>query len=480
MSINFKSAKNSKVRKGLIIYSILILGALFLIQIGLLLFQPTEALVVDRGISCSGGPRSGDECNVLGYPINVNHMFSCLNLGSGYKCYETPINDGGNSCFLDSDGVKKACGCNQSSCEATCLANNAGKPTGTYTQGSTCNACGQNFTCSCFIQTNVTPTPTPTVTPTSETCPSTQARFTVGSHGLVQSGTFNISEVPPFQTSVLVNSDVNQIFHGNVTVTGPFGSAQYPDGSTRNTPISPIQTGTYTITAALTNGTVCGTATVSLVAGDKQCTKCTDAANDGNACSLMTVPSNQNCPAGWYQITASNQSCTNFVTNGQCPVVTTVTPTPTPTLTPTTPPVSGITINKTAVSGAGPYEVGAQVHFRVTITNTGQTTFGAINFRDQYNTGKLDFLSIINARNGQNVTGSFNVNESTGTISDFDLSNVLGDLQPGANYQIDFYFRALVQTSSTCNDAFIIPEAGKSEMGSEACISINQTPPTDL
>jgi len=199
--------------------------------------------------------------------------------------------------------------------------------------------------------------------------------------------------------------------------------------------------------------------------------------NDANACELLDVANNQTCPAGWFQITASGQSCTNFVANGQCPV-TTITPTPTPTTT--TPPVSGITINKTALDGAGPYQIGAQVRFRITITNTGQTTFGAVNFRDQYNTGKLDFLKITNAKNGQDITGAFGVNETTGTINDFDLSTALGDLQPGQNYQIDFFFRALVPTGSTCNDAFIIPEAGKSEMGSEACISINQSPPTDL
>jgi len=462
-----KATRQPKFKRVLIVYSIILMGLFFFAQIILLFANPVEAVVVNRNYPCSGAAGSGTECNALGYPQNVNHMFGCYASGGGYSCFEVPANDNNGlpGCFLDTDGQWKNCGCDIAACENTCRANYANQP-GFHVQGATCNNCGQHFTCGCNIAPTETPTTTPTNTP--PTCPSTQARFTIGSRGLVSGGTYNIAELPPFQYSVLINGDVNQRFQGNVTLSGPFGSLTQPNGNTRDVP-QPWTTGGYTLVARLTNGTECGRATVSFVAGDKLCTRCTPGQSDGNACETTTVPSNANCPSGYNQVTG-NQTCASFQSNNQCPVVT-VTPTP----------PSGITIDKAVPAGSGPYQVGAEIRFRITITNTGQTTYTSVYFRDQYNQSRLDFLRIINAKNNQNITGSFNVNEQTGAISINDITTVLGDLAPGQNYQIDMYFTALAPTSTTCNDAFIIPEAGKPEMGDQACVSINQTPPpTDL
>ena len=171
---------------------------------------------------------------------------------------------------------------------------------------------------------------------------------------------------------------------------------------------------------------------------------------------------------------------TNTPTPTPTPIIT-LTATPTPTPTPTTPPAATLSIQKIAVNGFGPYDVGAEVRFRITITNTSQVTLPAVFFRDQYNQGKLGFQRIINAKNGQDITSAFSIDQNAGTIVNDNMSVALGQLAPGNTYVIETVFRALVPTSSTCNDAFAIPASGKSEVGSEACVSITENPPpTDL
>lgn len=129
-------------------------------------------------------------------------------------------------------------------------------PAGWTGNGNTICSGGQFMDCG-----NCNPPPPTTVPP--EQCPSTQARFLVGGHGLVSSGTYQITEIPPFQYSVLINGDVNQRFQGNVSFSGPTGNANHSNGNTHDVP-QPYQPGTYTLTASLSNGTVCDRASVTI------------------------------------------------------------------------------------------------------------------------------------------------------------------------------------------------------------------------
>lgn len=468
----FANSKQNKFRKGLILYSIFLLGGLFIAQIALLVFQPAEAAIINTGIACSGQCGSGASCNSLvGGNPNEGHMYGCYDLDANgsWTCYQVPTNStqGLPGCYLDCSSGWQACGCDVNSCENACRTANQNSPAGHYTYSMNCSGCGQRFTCGC----DITPTVIPPTTVTPEQCPSTQARFTVGSHGLVSSGTYLTTEIPPFQYSVLINGDVNQKFQGVVTLSGPFGSATHDNGNTRDVP-QPWSAGTYTLRAALSNGTVCDTATVNLgnpPAGDRLCTRCTARTDDGNVCENMTVPETSNCPAGWNDSQGGTMTCDDFIPSGQCPVVT-VTPTP---------ENPDISVTKVAIKGSGPYQAGTEVPFRINITNTGNTTLTAIHFRDQYSTSRLQLLRIVNAKTGQDITSSFSIDTNTGTVVNNDLTIALGDLGVGQNYLIDFVFRALLASNQTCNDAFVIPAGGKGEENARACISI-VVPPTDI
>ncbi|KXK08654.1 MAG: hypothetical protein UZ20_WS6002000753 [candidate division WS6 bacterium OLB21] len=130
-------------------------------------------------------------------------------------------------------------------------------------------------------------------------------------------------------------------------------------------------------------------------------------------------------------------------------------------------------------NGPGPYNVGQIVPFRITITNTGQTTYSVISFRDSWNTSRLDFIRIINNANGNDVTSNFTINRTMGVVSSNDITTFLGDLGPGQSYNLRFEFRALAATNRTCNDVSIVPNGGN-QMTDDACVSINQPPPTDM
>lgn len=444
----FKAGLNMQsLRKGLVMYSVVVFAVMFIAQAAILFSQPADADVIDTGFTCTGAAGSGASCNsIVPYNPIEGHMFGCYNKGSGFKCYQVPTNSiqGLPGCYLASNGTWGACGCNIAQCQAQCEQQYAGQP-GHHTYTSICTNCGQKFTCGCDISVipTVTPTP-PTPTPTPQGCPSTQARFLVGDRGLVSSGNYNLNEIPPFHYSVLVNQDVNQFFQGNVTITGPFGTQSHNNGNTRNVP-TPWNSGTYTLTARY-NGEVCDTAQVSLFESH----------------TPTPSPSPSVSPSPSPTATATP----------------TVSPSPSPSPSPTPIP-SNVTVTKTALN-EGPVQIGSNVVFRIDIRNIGQTTVTAINFRDQYNSSRLDFRRIY-LNNGNTVTNEFSIDENLGIIRHEDLTQDFGDLAPGATMTFFFEFRALVATNRTCNDVFIIPSGGKGEISARDCVEIKETPPpTDL
>lgn len=492
-TVIFESHKDKQLRKGLIAYSVVLLAGLFVALSAVLFAGSSEALVVDRGISCSGAARSGAECNVLGYPQNVNHMFGCYNKGAGFKCYEVPANsnEGLPGCFLDTDGQWKNCGCDIAACENACRNNNANNP-GSHTQGWTCNGCGQNFLCGCTVSPTIVPT-TGTPTPPPQGCPSTQARFLVGNSGLVKSGQFQLTSVPPFEYSVLINGDVNQKFQGTVLLTTPNTSRTHNNGDTRQVP-TPHVAGNYRLVASL-NGEVCDTAEVRLINAeitnlqcwetgcndsDKQCAPGSGLSCVNNRCVNPQYPNNPDCKPDvtlkCWETGCSTQGnvCENGLSclNNRCV-------NPQYPENPTCEAVPGITLDKMTPNGPGPYNVGQIVPFRITITNTGQTTYSVISFRDSWNTSRLDFIRIINNANGNDVTSNFTINRTMGVVSSNDITTFLGDLGPGQSYNLRFEFRALAATNRTCNDVSIVPIGGN-QMTDDACVSINQPPPTDM
>lgn len=154
---------------------------------------------------------------------------------------------------------------------------------------------------------------------------------------------------------------------------------------------------------------------------------------------------------------------------------------------PVTPPppgaqTPGIDVEKTAVNGAGPYTIGSLVPFRITITNSGQTTHSVVVFQDNYNVSYLDFVSIVgNRQQGANVdlTASANINEQTGQISIADLTAALGDLAPGQQIVITMNFIARAPIDRTCNNVYIRSGSTGPEDRDDACLGVNNIS-TDL
>lgn len=222
---------------------------------------------------CSGACNSGSSCNGYGTPP-VGSMFGCYaNNSGGYGCYDVPTNQGGSSCYKDANCNDRSCGCDINRCEAECLTENAGNP-GYHTNTNICDNCGQEFTCGCYIPESGTPTPTPTrpnITDTPQQgCPDTQARFRFNIDGTdigwVEDGSYNLNSVDLFNYAVFINRDTNQIFQGEVVLSGPFGTESNGNGNQRNVP-TPWQVGTYNLTARY-QGEVCDQVSVNLITTD--------------------------------------------------------------------------------------------------------------------------------------------------------------------------------------------------------------------
>jgi len=438
--------------KLLVFYSVIIFAILLIASV--LIIQTRE--VQSTGVRCSGAGGSGAECNSLGYPSQENHMWGCYDRGSGFFCESVPANStqGLPNCFMNGAGQWLPCGCDIGACQQACIQQNAGRAPGHYLHYATCSGCGQNFTCGCDISS---PPPTPTSTPQptpSPTCPSTQARFFVeGAGQLVNSGSYVIGQdVPKFEYSVLINMDTSQFFQGKVTLSGPFGNSAHNNGNTRSVP-QPFQAGTYTLEARLQDGTLCDRATVSLTNRPIETLQCFETGcNDEN----------KQCASGSGLVCLNNR-CVNpsFPENETCEGI------------------PGINISKVAVNGAGPYDIGQIVPFVIRINNTGQLPYSTLSFRDTFNHSKLQLVRILNEGNGQDISSYFTINNSLGTVSNNDLTVAFGDLQPNSSIGIRFEFRSLTASNWTCNDVFLVPN-DQPEINAQACVAINNPPPTDI
>ncbi|MFQ5492807.1 MAG: hypothetical protein ACE5DX_01455 [Candidatus Dojkabacteria bacterium] len=483
----------SKYRRGLVLYSILLLSGLIVATVALILFQPASAGQYNSGVHCSNEAYSGAECNSIGNP-REGHMWGCYDPngnGSTATCWEVNTNDvpfgylGG--CFYAGPGNWRPCECNITQCENNCRAQYANSAPGHYTRTEICSGCKQEFTCGCDIA--ATPTPTPTDTPVECPYSSTQARVQqnasspwAGSINIVCGESFNVGSFHNGTGQFAGDTTIRVFSPNGSTITLGNGQSYTTSNSwpglyrvevttngynhpncegTASAICSEVITPTPTPTDTLTP-TPTPTITVTPV-GDRICTRCTARLDDANVCEQTTVPDTQSCPAGYNDTQGGLYTCDDFEVGNQCPVA-----------------VPGIEVEKRVISGAGPYQIGETVRFRIVIGNTGQTTLSSINFTDEYNNSRLDFLRVVNAKNGQNITSGFSVNEGAGVISSFDLTNVLGDLQSGQNYRIDFLFRALAATNRTCNEVFVIPEGGKNDVDDRACVSIERPPITDL
>ena len=155
------------------------------------------------------------------------------------------------------------------------------------------------------------------------------------------------------------------------------------------------------------------------------------------------------------------------------------TPTPTPT------PVGELDINiEKVVEADRVYRVGELVTFKITITNTGDTTLTEILFADEYQTNQLVFSRILHGETGADITTEFtdsvlgNVDEDLGLIEHQDLTVVsgFGDLDPGDSLILDIEF---VVQDNTCNFARVTGsnENGQASDDSQDCILIEEEQP---
>jgi hypothetical protein len=142
---------NKKVIIAILVVFMLVLGgAAIFIAVNL----NNQSTVIPEGAkayeftnySCSGSCDSGKECNKYGDP-DPGKMWSCWPTNGVYKCAQSAINEGGNSCW-GCPGNMQACGCDESACESACLAKIPSSG-GSAEHTMLCDSCGQKFTCSC-------------------------------------------------------------------------------------------------------------------------------------------------------------------------------------------------------------------------------------------------------------------------------------------------------------------------------------------
>lgn len=151
-----------------------------------------------------------------------------------------------------------------------------------------------------------------------------------------------------------------------------------------------------------------------------------------------------------------------------------VTPPPPVNPPPNTP---GIDVEKTVVGGQTTYPGGSAIQFRITVTNTGQTTHNTVRLEDSYNPSYLDYVSISGQRTGGNVvdlTGVASVNEISGqiVIANLAAANALGALAPGQQYVITMNFITRAAVDRTCNNVYVRTTTGGPEDRDDACVGI--------
>lgn len=141
--------------------------------------------------------------------------------------------------------------------------------------------------------------------------------------------------------------------------------------------------------------------------------------------------------------------------------------------------IEGIDIEKTAIS-THVYLVGEQVRFAVRITNTGESTFDIVRFRDTWDPTYLRFVGGSVVKNTGESIGDITPLISSQTNNEFiinDLTNsVLGNLAPNQFYQFELIYTAVAPTPSyspeTCNYAFVRPD-DLNEINDDDCVNID-------
>ncbi|KXK26229.1 MAG: hypothetical protein TR69_WS6001001224 [candidate division WS6 bacterium OLB20] len=133
-----------------------------------------------------------------------------------------------------------------------------------------------------------------------------------------------------------------------------------------------------------------------------------------------------------------------------------------------------LTVTKTVDSPRDPFEVGNRVHYTITIRNDGDETLTGLAMTDEYPSSRLALERIVYGSN-EEITGSFSVNNSTGTVTIADLTPLFSDLEPGEQIRFRMEFIATAAGQNVCNS---VSAAGFSDT---ACIRIIEKPPvTDL
>lgn len=146
----------------------------------------------------------------------------------------------------------------------------------------------------------------------------------------------------------------------------------------------------------------------------------------------------------------------------------------------------GVTIDKTVINEQSPYFVGDQVRFAVRVTNTGQTTFNTVEFRDNWDPTYLRFIGGSVVKSTGEQIDDINPLIDSQTSNEFVINDVtdsvLGDLGPDEYYQFELIYTAIAPTPvnapETCNYAITQPD-DLPEIDDEDCVDINNRD-TDL
>lgn len=141
--------------------------------------------------------------------------------------------------------------------------------------------------------------------------------------------------------------------------------------------------------------------------------------------------------------------------------------------------IEGIDIDKTAIN-EHVYQVGEQVRFAVRVTNTGESTFDIVRFRDTWDRTYLSFIGGSVVKNTGEYVADIRPLIDTQTSSEFiinDLTDsILGDLAPNEFYQFELIYTAIAPTPNynpqTCNYAFVRAD-DLAETNDDDCVNID-------
>ena len=124
----------------------------------------------------------------------------------------------------------------------------------------------------------------------------------------------------------------------------------------------------------------------------------------------------------------------------------------------------GIRIDKTVLEDRV-YEVGEQVRFNVRITNTGESTFNVVRFRDNWDPTYLSYIGgSVRKSTGETISdvNTILTSRTNNQIRIIDVTEHLGDLAPNQFYEFTLVFTAVAPTPNynpvTCNNAFVRPD----------------------